>query len=118
MPTPLSQFQTHQLEVIARVTPHAMAGHLLNTTVMAIAVVGSAPKTQLIVWCLCSYAIALFVLYRHVRNRARVPRSFSRAVRRATTYAFFLALPWSAIGLLNLGSLPHDEELILVALIV
>ena len=118
MQTPLSQFQSHQLEVIARVTPHSMAGHILNTTVLAIAVAGSVPKAQLIGWCVYSYAIALVVLYRHVRSRGRVPRSFPRAARRATVYAFFLALPWTAMAVLYLGALPHDEELILVALVV
>ena len=118
MSTSLSQFQSHQLEVIARVTPHAMFGHLLNTTVLAIAVAGSVPKAQLIGWCIYSYAIALIVLYRHVRARGRVPRNFPRAVRRATAYAVFLALPWAWMGALYMGTLAHDEELILVALIV
>jgi PAS domain S-box-containing protein len=118
MQTPLSQFQRHQLEVIARVTPHSMAAHMLNTTVMAIAVAGSVPRPQLIGWCVYSYAIASFLLYRHVRSRGQVPRSFPRAARRATVYALLLALPWTAIGILYLGALPHDEELILVALVV
>ena len=118
MQTPLSQFQRHQLEVIARVTPHSMAGHMLNTTVMAIAVAGSVPRPQLIGWCVYSYAIASFLLYRHVRSRGQVPRSFPRAARRATVYALLLALPWTAIAILYLGALPHDEELILVALVV
>ncbi len=116
MQSQLSHFQRHQLEVIARVTPYAMAGHILNTTVLAIAVAGSIPTTQLIIWCCYSYGIALVVLYRHARNRARVPRSFRRAVGRATTYAFFLALPWASMAVLHLGALAHDEELILVAL--
>ena len=118
MQTPPSQVQSQQLEVIARVTPHAMVGHILNTTVLAITVAGSVPKAQLIGWCISSYAVAVVVLYRHVRGRGRVPRSFSRAVRRATVYAFLLALPWTAIGILYLGTLPPDEELILVALVV
>jgi PAS domain S-box-containing protein len=118
MSTSLSQFQSHQLEVIARVTPHAMCGHLLNTTVLAIAVAGSVPKTQLIGWCIYSYAIACILLYRHVRGRGRIPRNFARAVRRATAYAFFLALPWAWMGALYMGTLAHDEELILVALVV
>lgn len=116
MQSKLSHFQRHQLEVIARVTPHAMAGHILNTTVLAIAVAGAIPTTQLITWCSYSYAIALVVLYRHVRNRSRVPKDFRRAAGRATAFAFFLALPWASMAVLHLGTLAHDDELILVAL--
>jgi PAS domain S-box-containing protein len=116
MQSKLSHFQSHQLEVIARVTPHAMAGHILNTTVMSVAVIGTIPATELITWCGYSYAIAVVVLYRHVRNRSRIPRSFQRAARRATIYSFFLAVPWTSMAVLHLGALGHDEELILVAL--
>jgi PAS domain S-box-containing protein len=116
MQSQLSQFERHQLEVIARVTPHAMAGHLLNTTVQAVALAGSIPSAQLIVWCLYSYSIGLLLLYRHVRGRGHVPRSFERAARRATIYALLLALPWGSMSALYLGALAHDEELILVAL--
>ena len=62
MQSQLSQFERHQLDVIARVTPHAMAGHLLNTTVQAVALAGSIPSAQLIVWCLYSYSIGLLLL--------------------------------------------------------
>jgi PAS domain S-box-containing protein len=116
MHSQLSQFERHQLDVIARVTPHAMVGHLLNTTVLAVALAGSIPDTQLIVWCLYSYAIGLFLLYRHARSRGHVPRNFRRAARRATIYALLLALPWSSMSALHLGALAHNEELILVAL--
>jgi PAS domain S-box-containing protein len=116
MQTPLSLFQRRQLEVIARVTPHSMAGHILNTTVLAVATTGSIPPAQLIIWSTYSYAIALLVLYRHTRNRGRVPRNFQRATRRATIYACFLALPWSVMAVLHMGELAHDQELILLAL--
>ena len=95
-----------------------MAGHLLNTTVQAVALAGSIPSAQLIVWCLYSYSIGLLLLYRHVRGRGHVPRSFERAARRATIYALLLALPWGSMSALYLGALGHDEELILVALAV
>ena len=116
MQTPLSLFQRRQLEVLARVTPHSMAAHILNTTVLAVAMAGSIATTQLVIWCTYSYAVALLVLYRHRRNRGRVPRSFQRARRRATVYACFLALPWTVMAVLHLGDLAHDQELILVAL--
>ncbi len=116
MSSHLSQFERHQLDVIARVTPHAMGGHVLNTTILAVALAGSVPTAQLIVWCSYSYAIALVVLYRHMANRGRVPRNFRHAANRATTYAIFLALPWSSMAVLHLGGLAHGEELILVAL--
>ena len=116
METPLSLFQRRQLEVIARVTPHSMAGHILNTTVFAVAMAGSIPTAQLIIWCVYSYAIALLVLYRHMRSRGRVPRSFQRATHRATVYSCFLALPWGVMAVLYMGELAHDQELILVAL--
>ena len=65
MQSHLSQFQKNQLEVVARVTPHAMAGHTLNTTVLAVAVAGSISTTQLMIWCAYSYAIAFVLLYHH-----------------------------------------------------
>jgi PAS domain S-box-containing protein len=116
MQTPLSLFQRRQLEVIARVTPHSMAAHILNTTVLAVAMAGSIATAQLVIWCTYSYAVALIVVYRHTRNRGRVPRSFQRATRRATLYACFLALPWTVMAVLHLGKLAHDQELILIAL--
>ena len=116
METPLSQFQRRQLEVIARVTPHSMAGHLLNTTVLAVAVAGTIPARQLITWCIYSYTIALIVLYRHMRSRGQVPRNFQRATRRATIYAILLALPWSIMTVLHWGELARDQEVILLAL--
>ena len=117
MQTALSQFQRRQLEVIARVTPHSMAGHILNTTVFAVAVAGSIPAGQLIPWCIYSYTIALIVLYRHMRSRGRVPRNFQRATRRATIYAILLALPWSFMTLMHWGELARDQEVILLALV-
>ena len=117
MQTALFQFQRRQLEVIARVTPHSMAGHILNTTVFAVAVAGSIPARQLIPWCICSYTIALIVLYRHMRSRGRVPRHFQRATRRATIYAILLALPWSIMTILHWGELARDQEVILLALV-
>jgi len=114
----LSELQRDQLDVIARVTPYAMGAHVLNTTVLAVAVAGSIPTADLTIWCIYSYAIASVVLYRHVRGRGRVPSSFQRATVRSTAYASLLAMPWSGMAVLYLGALAQDQELILVALCV
>jgi PAS domain S-box-containing protein len=116
MQTDLPSFQKRQLEIIARVTPHAMGGHILNTTVLAFAVAGTIPTAELLLWCVYSYAIAVLLLYRHLKSRGRVPRNFRRAASRATVYALLLALPWSAMTVLHLGALGRDQELILIVL--
>jgi hypothetical protein len=116
MPSNLYQFQGRQIALIARVTPYAMVGHMANTTIVAIALAGSVQSAPLIMWCAYSYSTALFLLYRNVRNRGRWPRSFGRAARKATIYAFLLALPWSSLGILYLGSLSHPQELLLASL--
>jgi PAS domain S-box-containing protein len=118
MQSNLSQFQSRQFTLITRVSPFAMAGHLVNTTVLAIALTGSVPLAQLIIWCVYSYSIALLLLYRHVKNRGRSPRNFQRAAKKVMINSFFMALPWSSLVVLHLGALSHDQELILVALAV
>jgi len=118
MQSNLYEFQKRQITLMARVTPYAMAGHIANATVIAIALAGSVRPAPLIIWCAYSYATALFLFYRHVKNRRRWPNSFQRAVKKATIYAFLLALPWSSLAVLYLGSLSHGDELLLVALII
>jgi len=110
------EFQRRQIVLIARVTPYAMVGHLANTAVIAIALAGSVQPVPLIIWCAYSCSTALLLLVRHVKNRGRSPRSFERAAKKVTIYAFFLALPWSSLAILYLGSLSQGEELVLVAL--
>jgi len=116
MQSNLYQFQKRHIALIARVTPYAMVGHIANTTAIAIALAGSVRAAPLIIWCAYSYGTALFLIYRHVRNRKRWPHSFQRAAKKATIYAFLLALPWSSLAVLYLGSLSQGEELLLVAL--
>ena len=116
MQSNLYPFQSRQIALIARVTPYAMAGHIANTTVVAIALAGSVRPAPLIIWCAYSYATALLLIYRNMRNRRRWPSSFQRAAKKATINAFLLALPWSSLGILYLGSLSHGQELLLASL--
>jgi hypothetical protein len=116
MQSNLYPFQSRQIALIARVTPYAMAGHIANTTVVAIALAGSVRPAPLIIWCAYSYATALLLIYRNIRNRRRWPSNFQRAAKKATINAFLLALPWSSLGILYLGSLSHGQELLLASL--
>jgi PAS domain S-box-containing protein len=112
----LYEFQRRQIVLITRVTPYVMVGHVVNTAVIAVALAGSVQTIPLVVWCAYSCSIALLLLFRHVKNRGRSPRSFQRAARKMTIYAFFLAVPWSSLAILYLGSVSQADELILVAL--
>src|SRR5262245_31152383 len=120
MPAPLSDVEKHQLDVIARVTPYAMGGHILNTTVMAVSASPSIPAAHLAIWCTYSYAIALAVLYRRYsteQGRSRTAQSFRHAANRAIVYSCLLAAPWGSMIVLYLGgTLTSQQELILVAL--
>jgi PAS domain S-box-containing protein len=119
MPSHLSDFEKHQLDLIAQVTPYAMGGHILNTTVMAVAAGSSIPTAHLAVWCGYAYALALALLYRRYaarESRSRTGQSFRHGANRATVYSCLLALPWSSMAVLYLGTLNPQQELILVAL--
>src|SRR5215831_12792733 len=116
MQSNLYQFQKRQILLIVRVTPYAMVGHLANTAVIAVALAGYVEPVPLIIWCAYSCFTALLLLFRHVKNRGHLPRSFQRAAKKLAIYAVLLALPWSSLGVLYLGSLPEGQELILVAL--
>src|SRR5262245_42780180 len=116
MQSNLYQFQKRQIALMARVTPYAMACHIANTTVIAIALAGSMRPAPRAMWCAYLYAAALFLINRHVSNRRRWRHSLQRAARKATIYAFLLAMPCSGLALIYLGSLSHGDELLLVAL--
>jgi PAS domain S-box-containing protein len=118
MKSNLSQFQRHQFTLVSRVSPFSFAGHLVNTTIVAVALAGSVPQAQLIIWCAYSYSLALLFLYRHLKKGGRSPRDFKRAARKVTIYAFFMALPWNSLVVLYLGVLSRDQELIVVAVSV
>src|SRR5215469_14055976 len=78
MQSNLSQFQRRQFIILTRVSSFSITGHLVNTAVADLALAGSVPQTQLIIWSIYSYGIALLLLYRHLKNRGRSPRNFQR----------------------------------------
>src|SRR5262249_25019082 len=70
-------------------TRYAMVGCIANTAAIAIALAGAVRAAPLIIWCAYSYGTALFLIYRHVRNRKRWPHSFQRAARRRRSMRSF-----------------------------
>src|SRR5262249_35907506 len=116
MQSNLHEFQRRQIVLIVRVTPYAMVGHVANTAVITIALAGLGAPVPLIILLAYLLFTALRLLLRPLENRRRLPRSFQRAAKKVTIYAFLLALPWSSLAILYLGSLSEGQELILVAL--
>src|SRR5262249_62251129 len=96
MQSNLHQFQKRQIALITRVTPYAMAGHIANTTVIPIALAGSVRPAPLTIWGAYSYATALFLIYRPVKNRRSWPPNFHRAAKEATLSAFPLHTPMTS----------------------
>ena len=117
MQTPLSLFQRRQLEVLARVTPHSMAAHILNTTVLgrrngrprlATAQLVICAPTPMRLRCLCS------IVTGETAREFHAVFSERRGEQRSTHASWHCHGPsWpSCIW----GNLAHDQELILIAL--
>ena len=105
-----------QVSAINRTTPAALLGALLNATIVVFSFWGSVPAHTLLAWYGVSCLIGAHVGYRWSQSRARklnVPSR--RALQRATLGAMLLALPWALLTVFCLGDLPHNNEVILVA---
>jgi hypothetical protein len=107
-----------QFAAIVRATPVAVLGSLANATIVFAALWRSVPIPQLLVWYLGCVGLMTYAGLRWIKNRGRRhPRSLSRrALVKAILYASFSALPWTVLVTLYLGSLPHIDELILIAI--
>ena len=109
---------------IANATPLSMAGYIVNVSVAVLAFKSWTPPAELASWAIGAYLLAAWLIYRWaVRSkrsirlhRAKDERS-SLAQRKAVLFGVLLALPWGSLGFWLLGSLPHERELILLALV-
>jgi diguanylate cyclase (GGDEF)-like protein len=105
-----------QVSAINRVTPAALLGAFINATIVVLSFWGSVPAQELVTWYAASCLIGGHIGYRWYKNRTRAPKVLSRrALGRATLAAMLLALPWAFLTALYLGELPHNNELILIA---
>jgi diguanylate cyclase (GGDEF)-like protein len=110
------QITADQLLAIFRTTPASVLGSLANATIVTVALWGSVPSRQLLIWYVCCVVVTSHVGLRWIRNRGRPPRSPSRRVLvRAVLFAALLALPWAVLVMSYLGAVPHIEELTLIA---
>jgi len=114
-----------QFGAIARATPLSIISHLVNTTVVLVAFQASVRWQPLLLWLAWSYAVGLWVLYRWLAKirRARSatePRSPRKqhSVRKNIIFGAMMSAPWGVLGFWLLGSLPQQEELVLIVVCV
>lgn len=111
-----------QFESVVRATPAAMLGHVINTTIAVVALLGVATTLELSSWAAGSYAIAGYVFWRRLRawlDGAKRGRTFApgrSAELRAIAFSVLLALPWAYLGGRFLGSAAEAPETILISL--
>ncbi|MBS0250027.1 MAG: EAL domain-containing protein [Proteobacteria bacterium] len=118
-----SSVHKEQLASIARATPAAMAGYAVNVLLAAIAFRGLIALPKLVLWTIVAITICAYVGIRSVRGRSNRRRSANsgqsrrRPVRNALLFSIALALPWTALGTIWVGTV-GGSEVILVALVV
>lgn len=111
------QIGTDQLSAVLTATPAALLCGLVNTGIVVLDLWSVAPRIELLAWLLCSLVVTGGLYSRRGQARTREATSLSpRALRRAVLMAIVSALPWTLLGTLYLGSLPHTNELILIAI--
>ncbi|HET6389251.1 ATP-binding protein [Hyphomicrobium sp.] len=110
-----------QLVAVARVTPYAMLGYAVNVGLAAAAFWDRGPRNHLLVWILFSLAICGIVGIRSLR-RAMSPQISSpdqmRSARSALLFAVLLALPWSVLTVVWIGTVNGTSEALLLAFAV
>ena len=111
------QIGADQLSAVLTATPAALLCGLVNTGIVVLDLWSVAPRIELLAWLLCSLVVTGGLYTR--RGQARAPETTllsPRAMRRAVLMAVVSALPWALLGTFYLGSLPHTNELILIAI--
>ena len=111
------QIGADQLSAVVSATPAALLCGLVNTGIVALGFWEAVPRIELLAWLFCSLAITwcLSVLPAQGRIRQAAPVS-PRGLRRTVLAAALSACPWTLLGVLYLGAIPHTTELILIAI--
>jgi diguanylate cyclase (GGDEF)-like protein len=111
------QIDVDQVSAINRATPAGLLGAVFNAAIVAASFWGDVPTQDILCWFCATALITAYVALRWSKSRARaLKRVGRRMLTRMTLTAIMLALPWSLVVLLYLGAVPHNDELILIAL--
>ena len=103
--------------ILASAAPAAHLCGLLNAGIVALNLWNVVPRLEVLAWLsIALSANAALLAKRGGGERPSQPRSLSdRALRGAILGAVLSACPWGVLGTLYLGSIPHANELILLA---
>lgn len=114
---PAQKIGCDQITAITHVIPAALLGNAANAAIATISLAGGIPAAGLLVWCAGSCAIIAYLAWRYFSRTPQQARRVSyRTIRRAIMFSVLLALPWSVLIPVYLGSLERIPELVLFVL--
>lgn len=107
-----------QFAALFKTTPASVIGIVVNSSIMAVALIDRAPAYEILVWWIINMLTAAYAFYRWAKNRNRNPSKISRrAIKKLTLTAFVFALPWVYVIVAYLGNLSQGREIILVTVV-
>ncbi len=105
-----------QFGSLFRTTPASAIGIIVNSTIMAFALLQDIGWLEVALWWGANIVLAGYAILRWQKNRHRTPQSTSKAaIRKLIITSVVFALPWAWLLLAYLGELSQGPELILIA---
>lgn len=106
-----------QIAAVNRATPAVVIGNVVNASIVLASFWTSATLSDVVVWYCLVVTLSGYVGFKWLQRRKRRIRSVSpRFLRRALIVSTMLGIPWGYLAGAYLGAMPHETELILVAL--
>ncbi len=97
---------------VVRMMPMGLLGHCINVTIVAFSLSTAVPTLPLFGWTLLAYLSAAMLIVKPYKGSRTVSRL---RILRGTARGIVLSLPWSVLGTWLLGSVPHNEEMVVIA---